>query len=249
MKLIKKYIKSIFGKAGFKVSRNHPRDTLETAQLALAYFSKLDRQTTIVQIGACDGKQKDPIHDFLLSNIDFAAVLVEPLPSNFQLLEQTYAGLEHIRLVNAAVSDESGTGKIYSVIEEGRWKGNDWVKQFASFEKRHLFKMGIRESEIAETEVPIVTIGDLQSAHEIERIDLLVVDTEGFDDVVVNTALESDAVPLCLYFEFVHISPQRLETLFDKIKSQGYSWSFGSGNVLCVHSDLVTQWTRLPHPS
>jgi len=241
MKQIRQYIKSIVAKTGFKLVRYRPDDSFETVKLALAFFATSSESRKVIQVGACDGKSKDPVFNFL-KNGAFHGILIEPIPSNFALLKENYRGAENVTLVNAAISDSEGSRSIFSVKPEGKWKSNDWVKQFASFDRKHLIKMGIKPDEIAEQSVPTRTLSSICSEHSVHRIDALVVDTEGHDDVILTTCLPEIPPPKCIFFEFVHIPKNRLLKLCSELKARGYVWSFGTGNAICVHSDLVKEW-------
>lgn len=241
MKKIKTFIKKIVKSVGFQLVKIHPRDTLETIQIVLANYLEVNEDPVLIQVGACDGKSHDPIFDFLVAG-RFTAILIEPLPENFKGLEETYGGTKNISLVNAAITDETSSKTIYYVKNEGRWRDSDWAKQWASFDKKLITKHGVKNEEIAELEVPTTTVPKLVEEHQLDKVDVLVVDTEGFDDVVLNSTLESNCIPDCIFFEFVHIPTDRLNSLCKLLKAKGYTWAFGRSNALCLHENYRSKW-------
>ncbi len=55
------------------------------------------------------------------------AILVEPVTSKFEKLQQTYAGVPEVSLVQAAIAHHDGEMTMYRVREAGRWVDDPWV--------------------------------------------------------------------------------------------------------------------------
>ncbi len=240
MRSIKRKVKSGFKKIGKNLVKDKPRDSFETIQIALSYVLTQRPTCNLVQVGACDGSSHDPIYRILKKN-KVHATLVEPIPTNFNALMQTYYGLNNIHFIKAAVSDENGERLLYSVADRGRWAGNAWAKGWATFDRKKLLQQGVKSSEIIEQTIPTVTLQNIISKHG-GQIDVLVVDTEGFDDEIVKMALRLISTPSIIYFEHVHVSSKRLYALADLLDEAGYKWAYGSMNVLCIHESVWHEW-------
>ena len=66
------------------------------------------RRVTFLQVGASDGLRWDPIRSFIVRDA-WDGILVEPLPSVFDLLQSNYGYVKKSKLVfvNAAISSSS----------------------------------------------------------------------------------------------------------------------------------------------
>lgn len=118
----------------------------------------------------------------------------EPHPQTFRIL-QSKLGHDDTILVNQALSDTSGEMILYD------FGGHDGSTQASlSREAVALFSPDVVEHPIACT-----TLDAFIAAHAIERVDLLKIDTEGFDLAVLTgarDALQSGRVGV-IQFEFI----------------------------------------------
>jgi len=92
----------------------------------------------------------------------------EPLPENFAALEEATAGISGVRVINAAVSDRSGTVTI------ARGEATYHASVHGSGEK---------------VEVQAVTVDEYALEHGVDRIDLLKIDTEGHEEAILRGGL------------------------------------------------------------
>lgn len=224
------------------VTRSLP-PTLELVQLALAYYLQSDGKGVFVQIGASDGRSGDPVHH-LLKRSDLPAILVEPIPSTFERLAESYHGAQHVALVNAAVADRDGPVTIYRVREGGRWEDPSWAAQVASFDREHLIGQGIRPEEIEETTVRGLTLSSLLGEAGDPVMDFLQVDTEGYDATVVGMALRLRQAPSFIYFEHIHLTGREKLEVYPRLEAGGYRWANDRFNTLAVHDRVIRAWWR-----
>lgn len=185
----------------------------------------------IVQVGASDGSLNDPLADFL-ATVKCRAVLVEPLPEAFRQLSGRHAARPSITCRQVAIDRVQGKRPLYTITDDCPYMGG----QLTSFSRDHLLKNGVKPRHIKTIEVPTMPLSQILSDVGICRIDLLQVDTEGFDDVIVRMALELPAPPRFINFEHLHLSKEAEENLHQNLRSEGYSW---------VNSDWDTlAWKR-----
>lgn len=173
----------------------------------------------IVQVGASDGSLNDPLADFLAS-LECRAVLVEPLPEAFCQLSGRHADRPGILCRQVAIDKVDGKRALYTITDDCPYIGG----QLTSFSRDHLLKNGVKPRHIQTIEVPTMPLSRILSDADIERIDLLQVDTEGFDDVIVRMALELSAPPWFINFEHLHLSKKAEANLQRDLRSGGYSW-------------------------
>ena len=67
-------------------------------------------------------------------------------------------------------------------------------------------------------------------------------DTECFDADIVQMALTLPVPPECISFENVHILPNALTTLFDRLRKHGYVWIHDEWNTLALYRTLLVHW-------
>jgi Methyltransferase FkbM domain len=72
-----------------------------------------------LQVGAYDGVIDDPLHERVREG-NWHGILVEPQPSHFRRLLESYAGIEGLTFVNAAISEERGLRRMF-VIQDEAW--------------------------------------------------------------------------------------------------------------------------------
>eukprot|EP00494_Astrolonche_serrata_P014103 UN14233 len=120
------------------------------------------------------------------------AMLVEPIPKLFNNLQSSYSSDHRIQCLNAVVSNRKGKVPFYYVNEQlqidnpesPHWQQN----QLGSFNRDHLVKHSVPEEYISELVLDAKTGGDiLQSLTVFDHIDLIIIDAEGFDDIIVYT--------------------------------------------------------------
>jgi FkbM family methyltransferase len=196
-----------------------------------------------VQIGAFDGESNDPIHD-LVHRLGWRGVLVEPQPQPFARLQQNYAGVDGLVLLNAAVSRDSGHADLWRVPE---LEPDDppWIAQCASLDRGRLeHEIGkadpsVRASllaRVAPHRVETVTLPDV-FARAPRPVDVLQIDAEGYDPQIVRMLDEVDTWPTIVRFEHCNISPADHAATMQWLREHGY------GIAVDVDDTLAARYT------
>jgi FkbM family methyltransferase len=251
MGIAKEFIRGCFNLTPYEIRRRRkqarvlPTPTFENIQLALAYYLKTNRNLTFVQVGACDGVSGDPICGFIKQG-KLNAVLVEPIASCFVKLEQTYRGVPNVRLVQAAIGSQDGEVTLYKVKEGATSIASFWSAQLASFSKTLLNEHGVAEHEIEPVKVRCLTLASLVRELDLGAIDILQVDTEGFDSEIVKMALRLPVIPECINFENTHLDDKKQNEVFSLLAQHGYSWTHDDWNTLALNKRLTDRWTQSP---
>jgi FkbM family methyltransferase len=153
----------------------------DAARFGICHFNDIERLAaawstplnTILDIGANDGSTALELHRrFPTARI----VSFEPHPTTYALLAAATAGNPHIQTVNTAVGAAPGTLPM-SVYTESRV---NTLKP--SFHAEGRFQ------PTTPIDVPVTTVDTFCTQHAIEAIDLLKIDTEGFDLHVLHGA-------------------------------------------------------------
>jgi FkbM family methyltransferase len=239
---MKKILRKLIAQTGYKIVRDNkvPEPTTEIFDWIFRARLEAKHRLNFIQVGACDGVVSDQARSFI-RDTRCHSILVEPIPANFAELSRQYEGLSNVMLLNAAVDTSSGKRAIHSVINQGRWLDSPVAKQLASFDRGHLLRFGVFENEIETISVQCMTLDEIYSAAGFDNIDILQVDTEGFDAEVVKMALKSNKLPEIIYFENSQIRKKlkntELSSLYDSLKMHGYKWVHDLRNTLAIHKD------------
>lgn len=235
-KIIRHFIK----KGPYELTKKQerlPTATLDNVKLVLALYAITHRNPIFVQIGAYDGQTDDPVTEYVLAG-KLKCVLVEPIESSFQKLKRVYEGVSNVQLVHAAISDSDGEATMYKV-KPGSPCDNLRMGGLASFDKTHLLRHGVGENDMVQVQVPCLTLKSLLAKFGLPKIDILQIDTEGFDAEIVRMTSALDYSPGCMNFENTNLSAETKLTLYDSLTRRGYFFSHDRANTIAVHSRLM----------
>lgn len=146
------------------------------------------RALKFVQIGANDGVRGDPIRDLIIKHA-WTGVLVEPLSDVFDSLVRGYASHNGLAFEHAAVCVYNGNTTLY------RARGSD-----ASTLKEERLKDKLR-ANASPIQVPCMTLRALIQKHQIGSLDLLQIDTEGYDWEIIRQLPTLEFWPRVIHFE------------------------------------------------
>ncbi len=211
-------------------------------------YSKKNSPVTFLQIGANDGFIYDPIHKFIKRD-NWRGIMLEPQPDVFnQFLVRLHRKRPEITLINAALDAKDGTKTLYiPAVSNERW-----ATGLASFNrevlvnkikdgtlKRQALKQGITLPEdenelIASREIETISPETLLARFEDERIDLLAVDTEGFDYEILKMLDLSRVKPDIILYEEVNFDPATAAECRAYIERHGYVCRAISKDVLAI---------------
>lgn len=189
-----------------------------------------------LQIGGNDGFIKDPIFKFV-KKYPWQGIIVEPQKEVFyKKLRKTYRFEKKVKLENLAIADKTGNKKLWKIaLSDSRW-----ATGLASFNKNTLIhqiernyvtdrlkREGIpipnnTEDFLTYEEVACITIQDLLDKHKFEKLDLLQIDTEGYDFEIIKTIDFSDLKPEMISFESEHLSDSDYDECTCLLESHGY---------------------------
>lgn len=232
---MKKLIKNILYKAGYRVIDMKYRlrpivDQINVIDIEFDHviskylLEKNDPSDfTFIQVGAFDGVECDPLRKYLL-RFDWKGILLEPQPAPYSRLSSLYENRRNLSVLNVALSSQSGKTELY-VVEGADLP--EWAKGMASFDRNTILKHSYLLPDIGryirQIQIDTVSFGNLLDDHSIESLDLLQIDTEGFDAEVINLFPFEILKPSIIHFESKHIPKNNLEQLLYKLINLGYS--------------------------
>ena len=163
-----------------------------------------------VQIGANDGITCDPIRQ-RIQKYRWSGLMVEPVEHLYRRLVALYANDPKLRFENAAIGISDGTMPFHFFPDaldkhpDFPWWGKGMGSLLGAFDSpahRLLAKGGFR---MHETQVPCLTFGSLMIRHEVQSIDLLQIDAEGFDGEILLSIDFTRWQPRFIRYEDRHI--------------------------------------------
>jgi FkbM family methyltransferase len=146
---------------------------------------------------------------------------VEPQPDAFAKLKQNYAAASGMAFENAAIAETDGEKPLY------RFKPGpgvpDWAGCLASFSRATVVgNFHNVKGEVEAIPVPTLTFASLVRRHGLQHVDLLQIDTEGFDDRVLKMVNFSVLKPTIIEFEHGFLSASAREECVQLLTKQGY---------------------------
>ena len=214
-----------------------PTPTFDNIKLVLALYKITYPCATYLQIGAYDGQTDDPASEYVLAG-NMRCLLVEPIEESFQELRRLYDGRPNVHLMQAAIGHSDGITTMFKVKQSSPRYGKP-TGGLTSFDRGHLLKHGIREEDIESVNVACLTLKSLLAKFHLEKVDVLQIDTEGFDAEIVKMALALPHTPECINFENLHLSLEAKTELYDLLSKDGYLYSHDKFNTMALHRRLT----------
>jgi len=199
-----------------------------------------------IQIGAFDGITGDIIFPFL-KKYRWRGVRVEPMPFYFNKLVELHKDDLNTVCVNKAISAQNSIAKLFSVSQAS--DNPSFAEQLSSFSKevilKHSDKIPNLESKIIESEVYCISYSDLVREYATGRIDLVYIDTEGYDYEIVKQIDFGDDRPEIIIFENKHLEQQVLEKLLFQMHSNNYVIIKDGQDTMLIDSGIFQSLIQL----
>lgn len=202
-----------------------------------------------LQIGANDGVMNDPIYQF---NSDNKSVVtgyaLEPLPDIYEKLVNNYREFPNIKLFNLAIHATESEMVLHRVKPLLVDEIPDFARGIASFDKKHWEKTTLvpDENYMEEVKVKCVTFSEFIKSNGIENLDLLLIDTEGYDYHILMSIDFSAIKPRMIRFEHGVrnnvMSPSQFIEVCGHLNSVGYqiiAESYDATAYILDPSDLI----------
>ena len=206
-----KFIKKIIEAFGFKlIDKNIIKNERLISKHSFLSLDKIlknlflnDHIKFLVQIGANDGQRFDLINSYI-KKFSPSAVFVEPIQSNYDELKKFYSNQKNLFFENSAISVNNEFTELYKVDDNKTHLYGNHILGITSFDKKHLTKHGVKKNHIIKEKVNTISIQDLIKKFSIQNFDLLLIDTEGYDSIIIKDFLSSLEIRPIIIFEYIH---------------------------------------------
>ncbi len=192
--LLRNFINKIIKPLGFVLEKQSRFE-----QILNAEYSR-DHDFSFVQIGANDGIKFDNLFNFVTNNT-CTGIVVEPIQSYFDQLNSNYINYPDVTPIRVAIHKDLDQAIIYKVSDKFLSKVPDWAQGIASFNKDHHLNLGIPTEYIVEEPVNCIPLMDLFKQQNIEKINLLQIDVEGYDAEVIKMINFDTIKPIIIKYE------------------------------------------------
>jgi FkbM family methyltransferase len=247
-------LRRVLGRVRRTLPRPRPDDPIGEV---IFEFGRAYPEAVFLQIGANDGRQMDPLHEEIRAR-RWRGVLVEPVPYIFERLQSTHGSNPRLILENVAIAPDAGTRTLYHLAKaEPGAPVPEWYDKLGSFDRdvvlKHRPAIPDFDRRLATLEVPCVTIDELCRKHGLTALDLVQMDTEGFDYEIVKLLDLDRLAPRLLMYEHLHFDDATRVACSDHVRRHGYEELSTPVDTLCLRTvDLTPRdaalhecWTRL----
>jgi FkbM family methyltransferase len=176
--------------------------------------------------------------------------MVEPVPYVFDRLAARYRSNPRVVLENVAVADVDGAREFHFLAQAGRgdevWR---WYDALGSFKRDVLLSHGELVADIADRlvtlEVPCVTFSTLCERNGLDRVDVVQIDTEGYDREVLELIDFERFTPALIVFEHLHLDEPARAGCRELLASHGFQQvSDGMDTIAVAERALVHPGVR-----
>lgn len=227
-----------------------PRVTsVKTLKDAVEFLENGKSKIRFINIGSNDGKFWDPMYEFIKKD-SWQCVFVEPQEVPFKKLRSNFAHLEDAVFIRAAVAGKPAKKMFYSL----NCSQSRWATGLSSFSRQHIVKHsdyikdeaakeGIMLSDdpddwIHEEEIDVIDYEMLLEECPFQHIDILHIDTEGYDFEILKSIPEK-LLPTVIHYEHRHLGKNR-DTCVAYLQERGYeTFLSGEWNTMAVSKKFI----------
>jgi methyltransferase, FkbM family len=187
-----------------------------------------------IEIGANDGIIYDPIYQHA-KKYNWSGILVEPVAYYFNKLKANYKENSNLIFENVAISDKEEARDFYRIKEGLNYLPN-WCEGLGSFYLdvvlTHKWAIPNIEDYIVKDQVKCVSFESLLKKYNVKIIDLLSMDTEGYDYEIIKQIDFKKIKPRIIIYEHRYINKRDRKNCERALRENNYSLTKHLGNTL-----------------
>lgn len=235
---------------------NNPRalrPSLISIKDVLTFYANSKKDTVFcLQVGANDGKNNDPVFKYF-NSYGWKGLLIEPQVDVFENgLKKTYVHRPDLILENVALGTTEGSLPFYRIaISKARWATGlssfDLKSLKSHIDSGYVGRKALEEgvsvphdkNKMIETiHVPTVRVDTLLKKYSIKKVDVLCVDTEGYDFEILKLFNFSEIKPDIILYESKNLKDSDYIASKDLLTKNGYKLFWEKGDTLALRNEL-----------
>lgn len=171
-----------------------------------------------IQIGAHIGPSETDLLSKILGGVhsDWKGIFIEPHPESFNKLIENYKDKKGYIFENIAISDKDGISKLYYSKSKGG---------INSYANASLVPDSWKKRNTDIIDVPTKTLKSIGVKYKLvgKEFDLLILDTEGYDDKIILSTNFSEICPKRIIFEKIFMLPETQQQVKEHLIKYGYN--------------------------
>lgn len=190
------------------------------------YLNKKGSDIFFIQIGSNDGIVGDILYERIIRH-NYMGILVEPVPYLFNKLVKNYnQNQKNLIFENVAIGNMKQKLPFYRLDVKSHNGVSLWYEGLGSFKKNVLLK---HKNAIPEFDkllmtdlIDLITFQELIRKHEVSHINLLQIDTEGYEYEIISSIDFSIIKIDIILFEHKHLTRYELKSIRKKLIHNGF---------------------------
>lgn len=189
-----------------------------------------------IQVGAHDGVRFDGLYQ-RITMVNLHGIVIEPLPRYFARLRMNYEDYPGVIALNVALHPTLKRVTIHHVADGALAQLPPWAGGIASVLPEHHHLSYTIAEHMTQTTVEAMTFEEILSRYRVSKVDLLQIDTEGFDDELLKIFPFRRIRPLLIKYEHACLPPDALASSRRLLSEKGYDlYEEGQNTIGVLHS-------------
>ena len=190
--------------------------------------------SSFVQVGAHDGEMHDPLRKFILAN-NWHGLLIEPQKKMIDKCKHNYRNLDNLIYINCAVHPYKKNIELFKVNDPKDYSHTGWASIIPN-----RFDNTQYENNFIVENVEARHLMDIIQDNNVNSIDILQIDTEGFDAEVIKMFDFNSFSPLLIQYEHLHITVIERELINNEMYLFGYYSIIKKNDVILIRKNLIS---------
>jgi FkbM family methyltransferase len=189
-----------------------------------------------IQIGANDGKTADPLRSFILK-YNWKGILVEPIKYYFEKLQKNYSTQNRLTFENSSIGSIEGFCDMYryplrSNLISHSFGGGGLSSFLKKIPLSRSWRIPGAKNHLIKEKVNCITFRKLLDKYKVNKINLLVIDAEGYDFEILKQIDFHFIRPAIIHYEHNNLSPDEKKESIEFVTRHGYRVSKDFRDIL-----------------
>ena len=199
----------------------------------LKTFNHFNKINFFIQVGAHDGMMHDPLCYFLSKN-EWSGILIEPQEDILKIFKDRYKNRSNLLFYTLAVHPNQSRVKLYTIKNPINYSQTGWATILSG-----RLSNGKSKKELGIKDVKAMPLMDIVKKSKFKMIDLLQIDTEGFDYEVLKMFNFKIFKPILIQFEYIHLSKNDYKNSLNLLSNHGYKTIKKKNDIIAIKKNKI----------